>query len=125
MGLTYDAGALIAADRNDRRMWALHRRALQRRERPTVPAGALAQVWRAGGQANLARLLKGCTVEALDGDGARAAGAACARSGTDDPIDASVVVSALTRGDAVLTSDPADLRRVAQGLGRRLAIHAV
>ena len=23
-GVTYDTGALVAADRNDRRMWALH-----------------------------------------------------------------------------------------------------
>jgi N-formylglutamate amidohydrolase len=30
-GLTYDAGALLAAEANDRRMWALHRRALERK----------------------------------------------------------------------------------------------
>ena len=125
MGLTYDAGALVAAERNDRRMWALHRRTLQRKERPTVPAAALAQVWRTGRQANLARLLAGCRVEALDDVRARTAGAACGRAGTDDPIDASVVVGALGRGDAVLTSDPEDLRRVTQALGRRIAIHVV
>lgn len=28
--MTYDTGALIAAERNDRRLWALHRRALER-----------------------------------------------------------------------------------------------
>lgn len=28
-GITYDTGALIAAERNNRRIWALHRRALE------------------------------------------------------------------------------------------------
>ncbi len=40
-GLVYDSGALIAADRDDRRMWALHSRALLRGVRPIVPAVAL------------------------------------------------------------------------------------
>jgi hypothetical protein len=38
MGVTYDAGALVAADRSERRMWARHRALLARREVPTVPA---------------------------------------------------------------------------------------
>ena len=41
-GLTYDAGALVAAERHRRELWALHRRALERGARPTVPAGVLA-----------------------------------------------------------------------------------
>ena len=42
-GLTYDTGALLAAEANDRRMWALHRRTLERLHTPTVPAATLAQ----------------------------------------------------------------------------------
>jgi hypothetical protein len=42
-GLTYDIGALIAAERNDRTMWALHRAALVRGLLPVVPSGVLAE----------------------------------------------------------------------------------
>lgn len=124
-GVTYDTGALMAGERNDRAVWAIHKRALERRVRPTVPAGVLAQAWRGGPQANLARLLKGCSVEDLNEVRARASGAACARVGTDDPIDASVVVGAIARHDLVLTSDPDDLRSIADTLGKRLNLRAV
>jgi hypothetical protein len=35
-GITYDAGALVAAERNRRSVWALHRRALERGIQPTT-----------------------------------------------------------------------------------------
>ncbi|MDH4280177.1 MAG: twitching motility protein PilT [Acidimicrobiia bacterium] len=107
--MTYDAGALIAAERNDRRIWALHRRALERAVVPTVPAGVLAQGWRGGPQAQMSRLLGGCRVEDLDDARARSAGAACRAAGTSDVVDAAVVVGAAARGDLVVTSDPGDL----------------
>ncbi len=47
-GVTYDAGALVAADRNDRRMWALHAGFLAEEVSPTVPAPVLAEAWRGG-----------------------------------------------------------------------------
>jgi hypothetical protein len=43
MGVTYDTGALVAADRGERRVWARHRALLVRREVPTVPAPVGAQ----------------------------------------------------------------------------------
>jgi len=121
-GITYDAGALVAAERNDRTLWALHRRALERGLRPTVPAGVLAQVWRGGPQAELSRLLKGCRVEDLDEMRSRAAGQACGRSGTSDVIDATVVVGSIARGDLVITTDTDDIKRVASALGAPLEI---
>lgn len=121
--LTYDTGALLAAEASKREVWALHARALQRGERPVVPAGALGQAWRGGPQAQLSRFLQGCRIENLDERGARAAGVACARSGLADLVDASVVVGALERHDLVVTSDPDDLQRIARGLGRRLETH--
>jgi hypothetical protein len=45
MGITYDTGALIAADRAERRIWARHRALLALGEVPTVPAPVLAQSW--------------------------------------------------------------------------------
>lgn len=55
-------------------MWALHDSVLRRHRSPLVPAGVLAQAWRGDPQANLSRLLAGCTVWAFDEDVAREAG---------------------------------------------------
>jgi hypothetical protein len=40
-------------------------------------------------------------------------------------VDALVVIGALRRGDVVMTSDPDDLRRLAEALGADLAVEAV
>jgi hypothetical protein len=120
--ITYDTGALLAAEANRRELWALHARALQRGERPVVPVGVLGQAWRGGPQPQLSRLLRGCRIEELTAQRARAAGAACARSGVADVIDASVVLGALSRNDLVVTSDPGDLERIAAGVRRRLQV---
>ena len=121
-GLTYDTGALLAAESGDRRMWALHRRALERGHVPTVPAGVLGQAWRGGPAPVLSRLLVGSQVHPLDEVGARAAGELLARARAADVIDASVAVGALARADAVVTSDPADLRRLAASVGRLIEL---
>src|SRR6185369_6994418 len=105
-GLTLDAGALLAADRGDRRFWALWKEALRRDVDVTVPAAALAQAWRSGKNARLAMVLAACVVEKLDEPLAKSSGALCARSGTADIVDASVVASAARRGDDVVTTDP-------------------
>ena len=106
-------------------MWALHKRALDRGIRPTVPVGVLAQAWRGGPQAELSRLLSGCYIEPLNEDFSRASGVACAKSKRADVIDACVVVGALARNDAVFTSDPADLDAIASALGKALRLHLV
>src|SRR5687767_11104716 len=121
--LTYDTGALLAAEANHRPIWVLHERAIVRGHRPVVPAGVLGQAWRDGPQAELSRLLRGCQIEELTEARARAAGFACARSRTSDVVDASVVVGALARGDLVVTSDPDDLRRIAAALRLSLRVH--
>jgi len=125
VGITYDTGALLAAERNQRTLWALHRRALERGVRPTVPAGVLGQAWRGGPQAELSRLLKGCRIETLDETRSRAAGQACACTGSSDVIDATVVVGAIARADLVVTSDPDDIAHIADGLNTRLDILTV
>lgn len=114
-GLTLDAGALIAFERNDRRIVALLARALEHGLTLTVPAGVVGQVWRDGRrQARLARLLAAdeVEIEALDDRRAREAGQLCGVRGTADVIDAAVVLSARSRGDRIATSDPADLQRL-------------
>jgi hypothetical protein len=124
-GVTYDTGALLAAEANRRAVWALHARALARGVQPVVPAGVLGQAWRGGPQPSLSRLLRGCGVEDLNELQARSAGAACARAHTADVVDASVVVGATARRDLVVTSDPGDIRKLARALNRRIDVHPV
>jgi hypothetical protein len=124
-GMTYDTGALLAGEAGRRDLWLLHRRLLARGLQPVVPAPVLAQAWRGGPQPLLSRLLAGCTVQPLAERLARATGAALAASGTADVADATVVVGAAARGDAVLTSDPADIGRIADAIGAPLAVHGI
>lgn len=121
-GLTYDAAALIAADRGDRAMRSRHEAALEIGIIPTVPASVLAQVWRGGPQPLLSRVLRGCRIEELTETAARAAGALCGLAGLHDSVDAVVVEGALRRNDAVVTSDPDDLRTLADAAGRTVPL---
>lgn len=114
-GVTLDTGALIAFERNDRKVVALLARALELGYSLAVPAGVVGQAWRDGQrQARLARLLgsRDVEVEALDDQRAREAGQLCGVARSADVIDASVVLCARRRGHRVMTSDPRDVRRL-------------
>ncbi len=124
-GVTYDAGALIAAERDSEEMWSLHRRLLDNGVRPRLPTAVLGQVWRGGPQARLSRFLRGCLVVPLDERQARAAGAALARSHTDDLVDAVVVIVALMKADLIVTGDPHDLPQIAAAIGGSVRLHLV
>jgi predicted nucleic acid-binding protein len=118
-GLTFDAGGLIAVDRNDRRVIALLARAAERGTRITIPSTALAQAMRnPTRQARLSRLIRQPSTDLipLDGPDATAVGLLLARTATSDIADAHVVLCAQRAGQVVLTSDPGDLRRIAPGL---------
>ena len=95
-GVTCDTGALVAADHNDRRMWALH-------------VGFLAL----------------CTTEPLVEDQAKAVGALAARAGHDDIVDVAIVEGAVRRRDAVATSNPTHIRKIADAVRARLTIGTV
>ena len=113
-GLTLDAGALIAFERNDRQVVALIAQSLEHGYSLAVPAGVVGQVWRDGRrQARLARFLGSdrIEIETLDDQRARQAGQLCGVRGTADVIDASVVLCARARGHRIATSDPDHLRR--------------
>lgn len=114
-GVTLDAGALIALDRDDRRVVVLLARAAQRGARVTVPATALAQAVRQPSrQARLSRLVRqpATDVVALDRVDAVQVGRLLAASSSSDIADAHVVVCARRAGQAVVTSDAPDLRRL-------------
>ncbi len=125
-GVTYDTGALIAAERNDRRMWALHAGLLAEEVAPVVPAPVLAEAWRGGPrQANLVRLLSMCDVEWMTEDQARKVGVLVGYSGHDDVVDVTVVEGALRRGDAVVTANREHIEKVGQTAGVTLRIEDV
>ncbi len=125
-GVTYDTGALVAAERNDRRMWALHAGFLAEEVSPVVPSAVLAEAWRGGSrQASLSRLLSMCLVDPLNDDSARRVGVLAGRAAHDDVVDVSVVEGAARRGDAVVTSDPRHIQRIAAAAHVRLKIEKV
>jgi predicted nucleic acid-binding protein len=110
-----DAGALIAFEKNDRRVRTLIELAVARGGTLLTTGGVVAQVWRDGSrQARLARLLGSevVRVQPLDRDEAQATGALCGEAGTRDVVDASVVLLARRYDATVVTSDPDDLRRI-------------
>lgn len=110
MTAVLDAGALIAIDRRDRAVGAMLR-VLQREGVPVhTSAGAVAQVWRDGRrQANLARVLPGVDVAALNSVVARRVGELLRASDSTDLVDAHVALL-VPPGGTVLTSDDADVR---------------
>ncbi len=111
-GITFDAGGLIALDRNDRRVVVLLARAGETNSRVTIPSSALAQaIRRPDRQARLSRLIRQPTsdVVALDRVDAVNVGRLLAASGTSDVVDAHVVVCARRSAQRVVTSDPADI----------------
>ena len=106
----YDAGALIAIDGNDRRMWAIHHLAIEEGRRLLVPSIVVGQAWRdPRRQVPLGRFLHSCEVIPVGLELAKAAGVLCGKAGTRDVVDATVVAVGLAYGAIVFTSDPDDI----------------
>jgi hypothetical protein len=123
-GVTYGTGALIAANRHDRKMWALHAGFLAEEIVVTVPSVVVAEAWRGGSrQANLARLFALCEVEELSYRQARDVGILAGKAGHDDIVAA--VEGAVRRSDAVITSDPTHIASIANAARIRLTIETV
>jgi hypothetical protein len=120
--MVYDAGALVAAERGDRRLWADHRVRLEQGMVPIVPAPVVAQVSRSPRQVQLRRLLRGCDVALLDEDKAHRIGVVLARSGTADVVDGAVVAEAVSRWAPVLTGDRGDIASLLQAMNADIAI---
>jgi predicted nucleic acid-binding protein len=114
-GIVFDAGGLIALERNDRRVVSLLATALEDGDRIAVPATALAQVIRnPARQVRLWRMIQDDATEVIpfDASDAQAVGVLLAKTGTSDITDAHVVVCARRTGHAVISSDPLDLTRL-------------
>ncbi len=114
-----DAGALIALERNDRRLWRALALAARESDEVLVPTTVLAQVWRGRAtQARLHKALHHCVLASFD-ILTRSVGELCGRTRTADICDAHVAVVTATQGDVLYTSDPEDMRRLIAACGRR------
>lgn len=109
MSAVLDSGALIGIDKRDRKIGAMLR-LLQREGVPVrTSAGVVAQIWRGGRtQANLARVLPGLDVAALDEVVAKRIGELLGATRSSDLVDAHVALL-VESGDRVVTSDEPDM----------------
>ncbi len=118
--LILDAGALIALARNDYRVRSYLIVARERGVDVLVPPVVVTQTLRGSAQdAIINRLLKskGVSVPPVGEELARAAGHLLAKSGLRDAADAQVVAEAVRAAPTtILTSDPDDIGRLAEGL---------
>jgi hypothetical protein len=126
-GLILDAGALVHVEGHPRgRVYWACRDALESGAPALLPAVVLAQVWRASSrQAPVSMLRRMCRTVPFTEDMAEAVGRLLAMSGSADVVDAAVVVTAISHGCAVLTSDPGDLRKLADAAGVRIPLIVV
>ena len=116
--LVFDAGAFVAVERLDRDVIALIKRERLAQRAPVTHGGVIGQVWRGGGgrQANLARLLPGIDIVALDDSLGRKVGLLLKQTKTSDVVDAAVALLAKD-GDEIVTSDVRDLRPLVKATG--------
>jgi hypothetical protein len=113
----YDAGVLVAANRNVRAVWAEHRVRLEAGIVPVVPAPVVDQVSRSAAQVQLRRLLRGCEVTALTGAAAHEAGHLLGRAGASDAVDAVVADTAARLHADVVTGDHDGIARLLDAAG--------
>lgn len=125
MSVLYDAGVLIAAERNDREVWADHRVRLELDVLPRTTAPVLAQVSRSPRQVQLRRFLRGCQVERFSPDEAHEVGALLGRAHTTDVVDAHLAIVASRNSSKVLTTDPDDLRTLSEQLPTPIPIRPI
>ena len=125
-GLAYGLGALHAAARGDRMMWALHRAALSNGIVPVIPALAVAEGFRTEARSDrIGELLAGTEVEPYTGEVARRSGEIAARCDTSDLAAVAVVELAERRNCAVVAQRQAVLRTAATLLGHELVLYVV
>jgi predicted nucleic acid-binding protein len=125
VSIVYDAGVLVAADRDDRRTWADHRIRLEEGVIPTTTAPVVAQVSRSARQAQLRRFLRGCEIVAFSPEQAHEVGSLLGKAGTSDVVDAHLVVTAAKTRSTLLTGDPDDLVHLSNQLPTQVPIRQI
>ncbi|HTX62112.1 MAG TPA: hypothetical protein VMD28_00630 [Acidimicrobiales bacterium] len=125
-GIVYGVGALRAAARGDRMMWALHRAALTYGIVPVVTVGAVAEAYRTEARGDrLDALLAGTEVEPLGREGAQRTGELASRAGTADLVAVSTAETAARRNAAIVNTRQAALRAATTVLGHDLVQYGV
>jgi predicted nucleic acid-binding protein len=107
-GITFDTGALIALERQERRMRDVYLTTAMTGSTVTVPTPVIVEWWREHGRRG-EQLLRGMDLEPLTPRIAKLAGDAIKATPGATAIDAIVMASAAQRGDIVYTSDVEDL----------------
>src|SRR4051812_47745116 len=120
-----DTAALIALDRNNRRMWSLMAEFAKAEYDVLVPSTVVAQCWRGRAQqANLARALAQCEIVPFDPI-SKEVGHLCGLARTSDIVDAHVALVAATHNaDSLYTGDPDDLSVLLAKCGARVELIA-
>ena len=90
--------------------------------RAAEPGQLARSAGRGGPQHQISRVLKACDILPDDQRTGRAAGVACAVSGTANVVDAIVIVTAVRHQAPVVTSDPRDLTRIADSIGVKIRL---
>jgi hypothetical protein len=125
-GLVYGVGALHAAARGDRMMWALHRAALSNGIVPLIPAVAVAEGFRTEARSDrILELLDGTEVEPFTAEAARRSGELAVRCDTSEMAVMAVIELADRRNCAVVAQRQTVLRNAATQLGHELVLYAV
>ncbi len=125
MNVVYDAGVFVAAERNDREVWADHRARLELGLIPRTTAPVVAQVSRSPRQVQLRRILRGCDIVGFDPEDSHEVGALLGKASAADVVDAHLVVVAVRRQGTILTSDIEDLRHLAAQMPTPVRIRRV
>lgn len=125
MSMIYDAGVFVAAERNDRDVWADHRARLEFGFVPRTTAPVVAQVSRSPRQAQLHRILRGCEIVAFGQEEAHEVGSLAGKAGTADVVGAHLAVTAARHSATVLTSDLDDLLHLADQLPTPIRVQRV
>jgi hypothetical protein len=115
IGMTLDAGALIAIEKGNSRVAGLIHRAIGEGMTVAVPTVVIAQVWRGGArQALLGSFLARARLDIVGYslEDAKAVGAKIAECGHTDVVDVFTVLYANDHGHAVVTSDPMDIGKI-------------
>jgi hypothetical protein len=125
MNVVYDSGLLVAADRNDREVWADHRARLEVGVLPVTTAPVVAQVSRSSRQAQLRRFLRGCNIVGFLPEEAHEVGGLLAQANASDVVDAHVVLIAGRSQSTVLTSDEEDPQQLSNCLPEPVLVQRV
>lgn len=122
-----DSGAVIHAERHPRgKVFIECQEAADKGLAPLLPSVVLAQVWRDPRKQHSVVKVGGiCETLSFTARTARRVGRLLKESGTNDIVDAAVVIEAIDHGAAIVTSDPGDIKALVNASGFEIAILTV